>query len=175
MCFSFRRTRSSRAKMRLFGLPDKVVRSGCAPWSNVAKTTAASLGKRRTIMQAGLLNDKWVLITGGTGSFGNEVVVTVAGQPIDVNALNRPVRIDGIPIAENCAEVPILRDLHVVQEYSSDAQAHCRRAKDCGAIPGPRRCACRATRLLCPAPSTPRYSRHCYRPRAPSRRCRIRS
>jgi len=25
--------------------------------------------------------------------------------------------------------------------------------KDCGAIPGPRRCACRAPRLLCPAPS----------------------
>src|SRR3979490_3451428 len=116
MCFSSRRTRSLRAKMRLFGLPDKVVRSGCAPWSNVAKTTAASLGKS---MQAGLLNDKCVLITRGTGSFGNEVVVTVAVQPIDVNALNRPVRIDGIPIAENCAEVPILRDLHVVQEDSS--------------------------------------------------------
>jgi UDP-N-acetylglucosamine 4,6-dehydratase len=59
--------------MRLFGLPDKVKGFGCAPWSNVAKTTAASLGKRRTIMQAGLLNDKCVLITGGTGSFGNEV------------------------------------------------------------------------------------------------------
>jgi hypothetical protein len=108
--------------MRLFGLPDKVVRSGCAPWSNVAKTTAASLGKRRTIMQAGLLNDKWVLITGGTGSFGNEVVVTVAVQPIDVNALNWPLRLDGFAIGKDCTEIPILRDVHVVQDDGSGAQ-----------------------------------------------------
>ncbi len=39
-----------------------------------------------------------------------------------MNALHWPFRLDGIPIAEYCAEIPILRDVHVVQNNGSGTQ-----------------------------------------------------